>query len=233
MPIRCVAIDHEPLSLELIQYYVSLHPELQLLATFEEADKARDYLQVHKADLLIVDINTPGFAGTDFFASLPEKPQLILTTAYKKFPACGCLQWAADLLMKPIGPERFSAALKKLPVPVAGPAHAPLQGHIWVRSSYQRLRIDLHRIQYIEGREDYIRILVDNGRPVLTLMRLKAMEALLPAAEFIRIHRSYIVPIHRIKSIQARQLELSETRLPIGKTFAAAVRQLKQVMKPV
>ena len=228
MPIRCVAIDHEPLSLELLQYYVSLHPDLQLLATFEELEPAKNYLQAHKTDLLIVDINTPGYAGTEFISTLSNRPQLILTSSYTKHPSCTSTQLAVDMLIKPIGPERFSAAIQKLQVQANKKSTEKLSGEIEVRSNYQRLSIALQHIQYIEAREDYICIHVDNARPILTLMSLKAMEEQLPDAEFIRIHRSYIVPVQRIKAIHAKHVELPETRLPIGKKYAPAVVQLQQ-----
>lgn len=229
MPIRCIAIDDEPLALELIQYYVSLHSDLQLLATFEDALQARQYLQTHEVDLLFADINMPDINGLQLVESLSKRPMVVFTTAYKKFAYEGFELQAIDYLLKPIGPERFATAIQKVKDAFLLQQQKQTQAEkpsIYVRSDYKMLRIVLDHIQYIEGLEDYIRIHVDGSRPVLTLMSLKAMEETLPADLFIRIHRSYIIPIKRIVTIQAKEIQLPGIRLPIGKKYQPAVLQL-------
>ena len=229
MPIRCIAIDDEPLALELIQYYVSLHSDLQLLATFEDALQARQYLQTHEVDLLFADINMPDINGLQLVESLSKSPMVVFTTAYKKFAYEGFELQAIDYLLKPIGPERFATAIQKVKDAFLLQQQKPTQAEkpsIYVRSDYKMLRIVLDHIQYIEGLEDYIRIHVDGSRPVLTLMSLKAMEETLPADLFIRIHRSYIIPIKRIVTIQAKEIQLPGISLPIGKKYQPAVLQL-------
>lgn len=229
MPIRCIAIDDEPLALELIQYYVSLHSDLQLLATFEDALQARQYLQTHEVDLLFADINMPDINGLQLVESLSKRPIVVFTTAYKKFAYEGFELQAIDYLLKPIGPERFATAIQKVKDAFLLQQQKQTQAEkpsIYVRSDYKMLRIVLDHIQYIEGLEDYIRIHVDGSRPVLTLMSLKAMEETLPADLFIRIHRSYIIPIKRIVTIQAKEIQLPGISLPIGKKYQPAVLQL-------
>jgi DNA-binding LytR/AlgR family response regulator len=229
MPIRCIAIDDEPLALELIQYYVSLHSELQLIATFDDALQARQYLQTHEVDLLFADINMPDINGLQLVESLSKKPMVIFTTAYKKFAYEGFELQAIDYLLKPIGPERFAKAIQKLKdafLLQQQKKEQVEQPSIYVRSDYKMLRIVLDQIQYIEGLEDYIRIHVDGSRPVLTLMSLKAMEETLPADLFIRIHRSYIIPIKRIVAIQGKEIQLPGISLPIGKKYQPAVQHL-------
>jgi len=229
MPIRCIAIDDEPLALELIQYYVSLHSDLQLLATFEDALQARQYLQTHEVDLLFADINMPDLNGLQLVESLSKRPMVVFTTAYKKFAYEGFELQAIDYLLKPIGPERFATAIQKVKDAFLLQQQKQTQAEkpsIYVRSDYKMLRIVLDHIQYIEGLEDYIRIHVDGSRPVLTLMSLKAMEETLPADLFIRIHRSYIIPIKRIVTIQAKEIQLPGISLPIGKKYQPAVLQL-------
>ncbi|QGW29800.1 LytR/AlgR family response regulator transcription factor [Phnomibacter ginsenosidimutans] len=229
MPIRCIAIDDEPLALELIQYYVSLHSDLQLLATFDDALQARQYLQTHEVDLLFADINMPDINGLQLVESLSKRPMVVFTTAYKKFAYEGFELQAIDYLLKPIGPERFATAIQKVKDAFLLQQQKQTQAEkpsIYVRSDYKMLRIVLDHIQYIEGLEDYIRIHVDGSRPVLTLMSLKAMEETLPADLFIRIHRSYIIPIKRIVTIQAKEIQLPGISLPIGKKYQPAVLQL-------
>jgi len=229
MPIRCIAIDDEPLALELIQYYVSLHSDLQLLATFEDALQARQYLQTHEVDLLFADINMPDINGLQLVESLSKRPMVVFTTAYKKFAYEGFELQAIDYLLKPIGPERFATAIQKVKDAFLLQQQKQTQAEkpsIYVRSDYKMLRIVLDHIQYIEGLEDYIRIHVDGSRPVLTLMSLKAMEETLPADLFIRIHRSYIIPIKRIVTIQAKEIQLPGISLPISKKYQPAVLQL-------
>jgi two-component system LytT family response regulator len=227
MHLKCVAIDDEPLALELISNYVSRIPDIELLQTFEDGVSGAEYLQKSDVDLLFLDINMPDISGIDLARSLQKKPLLIFTTAYKQFAYEGFELEAVDYLLKPIDFERFSKAVQKAveyhqyknnTQPITDDAS------IYVHSEYKVVKIVLRSIDYLESMEDYVKIHLENLPPVLTLMPLKNMLEKLPANEFKRIHRSFIVPLRKVKSVQNRKVKLHGIELPISNSYADEVK---------
>lgn len=226
MALKCIAIDDEPLALELISQYIKRIPELELIQTFDDAISGGEFLRKNTIDLLFIDINMPDITGIELVRSLTKKPATIFTTAYKKFAFEGFELEAVDYLLKPISFERFSKAaqrvidfhaLKFLTKPVT-------DEHIFVRSEYRMIKIDLDQITYIEGLEDYIRIHLSNTKPVMTLMTLKGILEKLPPEKFKRIHRSYIVPVAKVQSILNRKITLiNNVQLPVSDSYASFV----------
>lgn len=220
--LSCVAIDDEPLALELIEEYISRIPSLQLKQTFEDAISGSEYLKSNKVDLLFVDINMPDITGIDLVKSLPEKPMIIFTTAYRHFAVEGFELQALDYLVKPIEFDRFKKAVDKaLDFQTYRAATTSVQQQsLYVHSEYRMIKIEVSDIEYIESMEDYIKIyLVDNPKPILTLMTMKKAMEKLPQEEFTRIHRGYIVNNKFVKSIQNKKVQLRSTELPIGNTY--------------
>jgi len=228
MPLKCIAIDDEPLAIELISTYVSRVPGLELLQTFEDAVSAVEYIEKTSFDLLFLDINMPDISGIDLARALNKKPMIIFTTAYKQFAFEGFELEAIDYLLKPIDFLRFSKAVNK-----AIEYHryknnlqaVAEDSCIYVHSEYRMVKIVLKEIAYLESMEDYVRIHLDNDPPILTLMPLKKMLEKLPADEFKRIHRSFIVPLKKVKSVQNRKMKLTMAELPISNTYAEEVKQ--------
>lgn len=222
--LTCVAIDDEPLALDLIEKYVSRFPSLKLLHSFEDALSGSEFIQQHQVDLLFVDINMPDISGIELVRSLKEKPMIIFTTAYKNFAFEGFELQAVDYLLKPIDFERFSKAVEKavdFHKFKSASASEPQQESLYVYSEYRMIRIELNDIEYIESMEDYIKIyLLNQPKPVLTLMTLKKVLEKLPASQFSRIHRSYIVSQRHIKSIHNKKVQLKSTELPIGNSYS-------------
>lgn len=228
MQLKCIAIDDEPLALELVKEYISQLPELQLLQTFDDAINGSHFLRNNQVDLLFIDINMPDITGIELVRSLPQKPMTIFTTAYKKFAFDGFELDAIDYLLKPIDFERFKrAALKAVEFYNYRAAKKNLMNEsLFVRSEYKMLKIELKDIDYIEGLEDYIKIHLTNSRPVLTLMTLKAVLEKLPANQFKRIHRSYIVPVGNVKSVLNKKAMLSSgAELPISDSYISFVNE--------
>ncbi len=222
MPIRCVAIDDEPLALQLITAYIKRCNNLQLLQAFDDAVAGNDFVRNEKADLLFIDINMPDITGLDLVRSLPEKPMIIFTTAHKKFALEGFELDAIDYLLKPVNFERFEKAVKKAEEYYAYRNRAQVEEpeNLFVYAEYRMLKIPVRDIEYIESLEDYIRIHRPNEKPVMTLMTLKKVLELLPAAKFSRIHRSYIVATGKVQSIQNRKAKLvSGMELPISDSY--------------
>lgn len=231
MVLKCVAIDDEPLALELIKTYVAQTPALQLVETFEDAIAGAQFLQKNHVDLLFIDINMPDISGLDLVRSLKERPLIIFTTAYKKFAFEGFELEAVDYLLKPIDFERFSKAVHKaLDFHSFKKSNAAGDGgeSLFVHSEYKVIKIALHDIDYIESLEDYIRIHITNSKPILTLMSLKKVLEKLPEDKFKRIHRSYVIPVGKVKSIAHRKVLLNSGKeLPISKSYTQFITDWK------
>lgn len=227
MSLTCVAIDDEPLALELVRSYVERMPEVQLLGTFEDAISGAEFLLRKHPDLIFLDINMPDISGIELAKALKKKPMIIFTTAYKQFAFDGFELEAVDYLLKPLDFERFSKAVYKA---------IDLKGYrtnayttqddpvIYVHSEYRMIKIVLKNVEYIESMEDYIKIHLKDDKPVLTLMSLKKVMELLPEQQFKRIHRSYIIPVSRIRSVQNKKVQLSHIVLPIGDSYTEQVK---------
>lgn len=232
MPIRCVAIDDEPPALMLIREYAARCPELQLLHSFDDAISGGEFLRQNTIDLLFIDINMPDITGLDLVRSLGEKPMIIFTTAHKKFAIDGFELDAVDYLLKPISFERFSKAVSKATEFFEyrkKPATEEIE-NLFVYSEYRMIKIPLADIEYIESLEDYIRINLTTGKPIMTLMTMKKVLEKLPASKFKRIHRSYIVAADKVKSIQNRKARLSSSvELPISDSYLDFIDEWKKV----
>lgn len=230
MLLKCIAIDDEPLALTLVREHIARCASLQLLHTFDDAISAGEFLRHNPVDLLFVDINMPDITGLDLVRSLETKPMVIFTTAHKKFAFEGFELDAVDYLLKPVSFERFFKAVNKA-VEYAGykkKAGNEEAGHLFVYAEYRLMKIGLDEIEYIESLEDYIKIHPGSGKPVMTLMTLKGVLEKLPADQFQRIHRSYIVATRKIKSVLNRKLTLvSGTQLPVSDSYAAFIKEWK------
>jgi len=231
MRLKCVAIDDEPLALELIKNYVAKFAELEMLQTFEDAISAAEFIRNTPVDILFVDINMPDITGLDLVRSLEEKPIIIFTTAHKKFAIDGFDLDAIDYLLKPISFERFSKAVAKAIEYARHKSRTRTDetDNLFVYSEYRLIKIPLNEIEYIESLEDYIRIHLVNAKPVLTLMPLKKVLEKLPAGKFKRIHRSYIVAIDKVNSVLNRKVRLnSSTELPVSDSYASFIKEWKK-----
>jgi two-component system LytT family response regulator len=230
---KCIAIDDEPLALELLEKYISEFPEIDLIQTFDDAIEGADYLKNNTVDLLFIDINMPDISGIDLVSSLTKKPLIIFTTAHKKFAHEGFELEATDYLLKPITPERFQKAItraieqyqfKNIQKPV-----------IWepliVRSEYKMIKIEPAQIEYIEAMEDYIKIfLTGSTHPVLTLMSLKTILEKLPDSGFSRVHRSFIVADKQVISILNKKIRLTTGKeIPISDSYTDFIDRWKSL----
>lgn len=227
MPLTCVAIDDEPLALELIRSYVSRIPDVKLLHAFEDAISGAEYLSKSSVDLVFLDINMPDISGVDLAKSLSQKPMVIFTTAHKQFAFDGFELEAIDYLLKPINFDRFSKAvfkaidIKKHKSDLRAEHEEPA---IFVHSEYKMIKVILRDIEYLESMEDYVKIHLVNDKPLLTLMSLKKMVEMLPEKQFKRIHRSYVAPRSKIKSIQQKRIKIGDVELPIGESYLEQVK---------
>ena len=218
---KCIALDDEPLALEILKDFCSKVPFLELEKTFVKASDAAKHLRKFPVDLLFLDIQMPDISGIDFYKSLAQSPMVIFTTAYSEYALEGFNLSAVDYLLKPLEFERFSEAVHKAQEynnyqKQSGKQEAQ---YLYVRSAYRLVKIHFKDILFIETMDDYLKIHVENGKPVLTLMNLKAMEEKLSPTEFCRVHRSYIVPLDKINFVRNKMITISTFQIPIGNKY--------------
>jgi DNA-binding LytR/AlgR family response regulator len=225
MAIRCLAIDDEPLALKQIGSYIKKTPFLELIALCRNAFEAMEYLKSGQINLMFVDISMPDLSGMDFVKSLSDKPLIIFTTAYSEYAVEGFRVDAIDYLLKPIGYNDFLRATNKAKsyIDLKDNLTEPVKtgsDHLFVKSDYKLIRIELSEIKYIESMHEYIRIHRINDKPLMTLLSMKSIEEQLPSERFIRVHRSFIVNKERIKVIDRNRIVFdNNTYIPVGDQY--------------
>ena len=226
--LRCVIIDDEPLPVELLSAYAARIQELNVLARFNDSVLAADFIRNNVVDLLFLDIQMPHLNGIELLKSLPVKPMVIFTTAFPEFAVDGFELNAVDYLLKPFDFERFRKAVEKASEFNAynlQPKGMPKEAFIFVKSEYKAVKINLSDILYIEGMDSYVKIYA-GGKPVLSLMSMKAMLEMLPAEDFLRVHRSFIIPISKVNSIRNKVIKVGDKEIPIGGTYEEKVESI-------
>jgi DNA-binding LytR/AlgR family response regulator len=241
--IRCIAIDDEKLALELLVDDIRKVPFLELVKTCRSGFEAMDLLQREKVDLLFLDIQMPDISGIQFLKSLASRPLVIFTTAYEKYALEGFELDVIDYLLKPYTFERFLKAVNKAREFLSATGKVPVQetddephasgSFFFVKSDYKLVKIETGEIQYIESLKDYIKIHTGGSTPVLTLSSMKAIEEKLPPSEFVRVHRSFILNIRKIRFIQRNFVTVGNKEIPIGENykeeFLKAINQNKMI----
>ncbi len=237
MILKCIAVDDEPLALDIIEDYISKVPFLQLVKRTENAIEALQLVQAGGIDLVFLDIQMPELTGIQFLKIASGKSNYILTTAYSQYALESYDLNVSDYLLKPIAFDRFYKAVEKVhnllqkaePLPVNQEPTAiqaiitptPIQqaqDFIFVKTENKIQKIELDDILYIEGLKDYISIFTKTER-VITLQNMKKMEETLPKGEFIRVHKSYIISIDKIESIERSRITIAKKIIPIGDTY--------------
>lgn len=229
--IHCIAIDDEPLALQLISEYCGKISFLQLDKVFTNTDEAKIWLQQNKVDLLFLDIQMPDINGLQFYKSLTEKPPVIFTTAYKDFAVEGFNVDAVDYLLKPFEYDRFLKAAYKGKEYIDFLSSQELQlNSIFVKVNYEIMKVNLKDLELIEALDDYIKLYI-KPTPVLTLMTLKSILEKLPPRDFVRVHRSFIVPINKIEKFSKTKLMVAGKEIPIGSSYTSVYDQLLLLSK--
>jgi len=227
--IKAIALDDEPLALKIIDSFCLQSDKVQLVKTFLKPNDALKYIENFPVDLIFLDIQMPSISGIDFFRNLNRDMMVIFTTAYTEYAIEGFNLNAIDYLLKPFTSERFEQAVGKAQeyynfITNAGNTKQPF---IYIRADYSLLKIDIQDIIYVEGLNDYLRIHLRNQKPVVARMTLKALYEKLPANDFLRVHRSYIVSLVSILKIAAKMVHIKVNdhvvQLQIGKSYEEEV----------
>jgi DNA-binding LytR/AlgR family response regulator len=206
--IKAIAIDDEPLALNIISHFCHITGKVCLEKSFTKQTEALKYLNKFPVDLIFLDINMPNKNGIDFYKELKNKPLLILTTAYSEFALEGFNINTTDYLLKPFSEERFVQAIEKVCKQLKLIKDTAIQTHLSIRADYKLHRIEFDNIAFIEG------------------MSLKYILEKLPENDFIRVHRSYIIPLKKVSSIQSKSLQIGEFTIPIGNTYKDLISNL-------
>lgn len=231
MNYTCIAVDDEFPATKVIESFVAKIPDLELLNTFTKASDALQFLSEVEVDILFLDIQMPEINGIEFSQSLRQQPKIIFTTAYDKYAVEGFNLDAVDYLLKPFSYDRFVKAVNKAVKLIAlerntdHPTHEINQekdDFIVIKADYKLHKIKYQEIDYIEGLKAYVSFFV-NGKRFITLESLKRLEELLPHDQFMRIHKSYIIPYKKVKSLDGNMIEIEGKKIPIGKSYKESV----------
>lgn len=224
--IKAIALDDEPLALEVLKQLCTGIPELDLTAVFTKATEAFKYLEAHPIDLLLLDINMPGISGLDFYRSLMKPPLLILTTAYQEYAVNAFELEAVDYLLKPFTQERLQQAIAKVQVKLNAKAPGTEPDYLWLKSDTGHVKMTFEDILWIESLDNYIKVHAVSGPPKLIRMTMKVIQSSLPQTKFIRVHRSFLVAIDKIQQISPVELTVGGMKIAIGSLYKKEVLAL-------
>ncbi len=231
MQIKCLAIDDEPLALLQLRAMIEKTPFLHLVAACSDAFEAMRVINEEEVDAIFIDINMPDLNGLDFVRSLSDPPLIVFTTAYNQYAIDGFKVNAIDYLLKPFGMPEFlnSAAKVKRQYELERAAQKEQSTEndtLFVKTEHRTIRISMKQIVYVKSVSEYMQIVLDNGEKVMFLMTIKGMMNLLPEQDFLRIHRSYIANMNKVKEFAKMRITMEDgTCLPISDMYKGEVLQ--------
>jgi DNA-binding LytR/AlgR family response regulator len=223
--INTIAIDDEPLALQLVAGYIEKTPGLNLVGKFDNPLDAVDFMANESVDLIFVDIQMPDLTGIEFARAITKGPKVVFTTAYEKYALEGFKLDVVDYLLKPFSYEEFFKAVQKalrlllLEHSTNNQVEANNE-FLFLKSEYKIRRINFNDILYIEGLKDYVKVYTKNDpKPVLSLTSLKLLESKLPKLTFMRVHRSFIVNLQKIDTIERSRIVFSKVYIPVSEQY--------------
>lgn len=223
--LNCLIIDDEPLARKGLKEYLGDVDFMQLLGEFDNPVKAMDIMMKEKIDLIFLDIQMPKMTGLEFFKSLPHPPLVIFTTAYPQYAVEGFELNAVDYLLKPFSFDRFwKAVLKARSMkenPQATVANAE-EDFFYIKSDNKLVKINYADVQFIEALQNYVAIHTDQKK-YITYLTFHSIEEYLPANRFVKTHKSYIVAMHKVESIEGNEILIGKNRIPISRTEKESV----------
>lgn len=226
--IKAIAIDDEPLALKVIEGLCIRSKEVELIRSFTSQEEALKFLKEFPVDLLFLDIQMPNKNGLSFYKELEIKPPAIFTTAFSQYAVEGFDVEAVDYLLKPISFDRFAKSIEKIKRTFT--TQKSENDFFHLRADQQLHKIFFNEILYVQSDDDYIRIFFKSVKPKLFRMTLKEIQMKLPAGQFLRIHRSYLVAKSEISKWGNRSLFIGETEMPIGSNYEAEIKKLKETL---
>lgn len=236
MRLRCLLVDDEPPALEILQSYAEAVESLEIVGTCSSAVQAFGVLQHQPVDVLFLDIKMPKLLGTDFVRSLRNPPKIIFTTAYREYALDGYDLDVVDYLLKPIAFERFLRAVSKLTradAPAATALPSPeretftpnAEAFLYFRADRKMVKVLTRDILFVESLKDYVKIVTATAKPLVVKQTISALEAMLPAPQFVRTHRSFVVALDKISAYTPTHVEVAGQEVPVGRLFQKEVER--------
>lgn len=223
--IRCAIIDDEELARLLLEQYVRKVPQLELCGCYKSPLEFLDLMKQNPVDLLFLDIQMPDITGIEFLKSLPQKPIVVFTTAYPEYALEGYELDVADYLVKPFSFERFLHSVQKVSQhikPVGD--NRQIKDFISINAGHKVFRIEFSNILFVEGLREYVSWYTEDGQRIVSLESLKSLEeSILPPDRFLRVHKSFIVNINKVKIIESNSLQIGDKKIPIGASYKEKV----------
>ena len=219
--INAIAIDDEPLALKVIQSLCEKSENVNLLKTFTQPNEALKHLRKYPVDLIFCDIQMPSMTGINLVKALDKKTLVIFTTAFSEYAVVSYELNAIDYLLKPINQKRFTQAIIKAQeyLDYINKADQSVEKNIFIRSDFNLVKIPVNDILYIEGLADYLKIYIKDRKTIVARMPMKDMMEKLPSTDFIRVHRSFILPFGRIEAVRGTTIFIGDQEFPIGRTY--------------
>ena len=227
--IKVIAVDDEPLPLDIIEAYCKNFDFLSYEKGFTRTSSALQYLEKNPVDLLLLDVNMPSMSGMDFFRSLRHKPMLIFTTSYSEYALESYDLGAVDYLLKPFTLERFERAVQRAyeNFNLMHHANAPETAKfLMLKADYGVIKVILADILFIEGLDNYLKIHLQNQQPVVVRLTMKSLMEKLNEKEFLRVHRSYIISVKHVESIKQKMISIAGEEIPVGKNYEENLKAL-------
>ncbi|MFV0417732.1 MAG: LytR/AlgR family response regulator transcription factor [Dysgonomonas sp.] len=227
MKLKCIIIDDEPLAIDLIKSYVQKTPFLELIGTFSNALASIDTISNNNIDVIFLDINMPQINGLEFSKTISPSTRIIFTTAYDQYAVEGFRLNALDYLLKPINYTEFLQASSKALewfklMEKSDTENTVSTSSIFVKSGHRIEKIDFDTILYIENQKDYVKFHLENIKePVSSLMSMQSLEEKLPGKYFMRVHRSFIVNLYKIKTIERNCIVFGKEYIPVSESYKA------------
>ncbi len=229
MKIKCIIIDDESLAIKIIENYLNDFQNMELMATFNTAIAALPIIEKGEVDVIFLDINMPKMSGLDFLRSLPVKPHIVITTAYREYAVESFDLDVLDYLVKPIPFGRFLKTITKInnrysEKEKTSETSFKEEPFIFLKVDKKLMKIKLNDILFIESLKDYIKVITTTG-DYLVHKSMTSISEELPAENFLRIHRSFTIAINKIKSIEGNSIEIANRRVPIGRNYLQIAKQ--------
>jgi two-component system LytT family response regulator len=228
MKIKCILVDDEPLAIKIIENYLNNFSEFEILGTFNTAFEALGFINSNAIDVVFLDINMPLMTGFELIKLIEYKPKIIITTAFREFAAESYDLEVLDYLVKPIPLPRFIKCINKITTEFNLKSNTKTDSHrnephIFIKVDKKMMKINIDEILFIEGMKEYIKVTTAE-KTYITHKSLTSLTEELPAEQFLRIHKSYIIALNKVKSIEGNRIQIHTHTLPIGRNYSKEVK---------
>src|SRR6218665_2387456 len=228
MKIKCVLIDDEPLAIKVLQNYFTHFTDFEVIATFNNSLEALDFINSTPVDAVFLDINMPMMTGFELISLIESKTKVIITTAFREFAAESYDLDVLDYLVKPIPLPRFIKCIHKITTEYNLKNNIKVEtakgdSHIFIKVDKKMMKINIEEILFVEGMKEYIKV-VTPDKTYITHKSLTSLSEELPAERFLRIHKSYVIALNKVKSIEGNRVQIQSYNIPIGRNYSKEVK---------